>query len=120
MRRRRLKKKHTPIDKSQLPYGIRRRIDDPEYLDSYRHLTCAASRNGVDLCGADAIPAHIRTGEAGKSCGTAQKPDDDLTEALCDHCHRDQEKHIGADWWLENVYKPQRRRAYRRWKCLIA
>ena len=119
MRRNRLKKKNYVIDKSMLPYGIKRRLEDEEYLKSYDGTTCVASDNGVDECGLPAVGCHIRAYENGISCGTGEKPDDNLTEALCQRHHTEQ----GNDekwFWIQKVYKPQRRRAYREWKrCQI-
>lgn len=106
-------KRRYRIDKSVLAIGTRPKIVDPAYRDSYRHRTCQASRNGVDLCGNPSIGAHVRTGEC---AGAGTKPSDDLTEALCDECHRDQESSPGPEWWIENVYKPQLRRRYKLWK----
>lgn len=103
----------TRIDKSQLRFGTRPKVEDDAYRKSYKDSTCAASRNGTDLCGMPSIGAHIRTGEY---AGGATKPSDDLTDALCHECHMDQESQPGPEWWLERVYKPQRRRAYREWK----
>lgn len=115
MRRKRKKTRpsHSKIDKSELKFGVRKRLRDREYLDSYEHEKCSASWNGVDLCSLPCIGAHIRTGLEG---GGSLKPDDDLTDGLCDGHHRDQENNPGPEWWMENVYKPQRRRAYRKWK----
>lgn len=101
------------IDKSQLLYGTKSKVYDEQYRKSYKDRPCAASRNGIDLCGDLSIGAHIRTGEV---AGMGTKPSDDLTEGLCNVCHMDQEAQPGPEWWIENVYKPQRRRAYREWK----
>lgn len=105
--------KRNSINKSQLRFGTKPKVLDEVYRKSYKDRLCAASRNGIDLCAGPAIGAHIRAGEV---AGTGTKPSDDLTEALCNECHMDQESHPGEKWWFENVYKPQRRRAYREWK----
>lgn len=113
MRRKKLKKKHTPIDKSELKFGMERKIRDEKYLNSYRERTCVASDNGVDLCGDCAVAAHIRIG----SCaGMGQKPCDSLTVPLCDRHHREQHNTSEEWFWIEKVLKPQARRAYRNWK----
>lgn len=102
------------IDKSKLTFGTKERIEDHKYLDSYRHKTCMAAKpNGIDLCGNPAIPAHIRTGE---DAGTGRKPGDDMTVPLCSIHHEDQERYPRSEWWMENVFKPMRRREYRKWK----
>lgn len=85
------------------------RIRDRKWLNAHRDFACAA-------CGASdgtVIPAHIRAGHEG---GAGLKPGDDLVIPLCHACHMDQEAHPGADWWLENVLKPQARRRYQFWK----
>jgi len=115
MRKKKPKKKHYVIDKSMLPFGIKGRLEDNDYLASYNGSTCNASDNGIDTCGKSAVGCHIRIGENGKSCGMGQKPDDDLTEALCGDHHAEQSGN--EEWfWIEKVYKPQRRRAYLVWK----
>lgn len=115
MRRKRLKKSHTPVDKSKLKFGLPEKIDDPEYLASYNGSACVASDNGIDLCGSPAVGCHIRAYENGKTCGGGEKPNDDLTESLCASHHTEQAQ--DEKWfWIERVYKPQRRRAYQRWK----
>lgn len=101
------------IDKSKLTFGTRPKVVDEAYRKSYKDSTCCASSNGVDLCGNPAVGAHCRTGEL---AGIGTKPSDDLTFPLCHECHADQERNIGAGWWLENVLKPQMRRRYREWK----
>lgn len=100
------------IDKSELPYGIRKRLRDRKYLDSFKSRTCMAS-DYIDLCGRPSVGAHIRTGGEG---GAGLKPDDDLVVALCHECHMDQEANPGPEWWIERVFKPMMRRQYRRWK----
>lgn len=100
------------IDKSKLKFGTRPKVRDDKYRKSYKDSVCHASRNGVDLCGMPAIGAHCRTGEL---AGMGTKPSDDLTWPLCNECHADQERNIGAEWWLEKVLKPQMRRRYREW-----
>lgn len=101
------------IDKSQLKFGTRYKVEDDAYRKSYKDSVCHASRNGIDLCGLPAVGAHCRTGEY---AGGATKPSDDLTWPLCHKCHMDQEADPGPEWWLENVLKPMMRRRYRKWK----
>ena len=101
------------IDKSQLAFGTRAKINDKEYRKSYASATCGASRNGIDLCGLPAVGAHCRTGE---HAGMGTKPSDDLTFPLCNDCHMEQERTPGPQWWVQNVLKPQMRRRYREWK----
>lgn len=101
------------IDKSVLKFGIPNSVDDPKYLHGgYIHSTCAASRDGINLCGWPSVGAHCRTGNEG---GTAYKPSDDLTCPLCFDCHMDQEANPGSTWWLDHVLKPQMRRRYKDW-----
>lgn len=108
-------RKYGRIDKSQLMYGEAERLVDKAYRHPYKDATCLASRNGIDLCMRSAVGAHCRAGEY---AGGAQKPTDQLTIPLCHECHSDQELYQGpqAEWWLENVLKPQMRRRYRRWR----
>lgn len=101
------------IDKSELKYGTRPKVEDKAYLHSYRDRTCVASRNGIDLCGNPAVGAHVRVGE---TAGMGTKPGDNLTIPLCWQCHADQEAEPGYRWWVENVLKPMARRQYREWK----
>lgn len=83
------------------------RVRSGGYLAHIRKQKCAA-------CGSPppSQAAHIRTGNEG---GTGLKPDDWLTVPLCHSCHADQESNPGAVWWIENVFKRDRRTAYERW-----
>lgn len=101
------------IDKSALRFGTKGKVEDRKYLDSYKHRTCEASSDGINLCGLPGVAAHIRTGEY---AGMGTKPGDDLTVCLCHNHHMDQESQPGSVWWIENVFKPQCRRKYRTWK----
>ncbi|MEM9469975.1 MAG: hypothetical protein AAF988_07410 [Pseudomonadota bacterium] len=101
------------IDKSALKFGEPKRIQDAQYRQSYKGSKCVASRNGIDLCGQDAVGAHMN--DEGYA-GTGQKVSDDEMLPLCDQCHKDQHAHPGTSWWYHNVLKPQARRRYRNWK----
>ena len=105
--------KRKKIDKSQLTISEPKRIRDPAYLKAFKDKTCIASDNGIDVCSAPAIPAHVRIGQEG---GTGLKPGDDLVCALCDRHHKEQH-HTNESWfWIERVFKPGLRRNYRAWK----
>lgn len=106
--------KRPKIDKSVLTFGVPKKVEDPKYLDNYRHMTCNASDNGIDRCDQPCQGgAHVRDGEV---AGTANRPSDDLTESLCHRHHMDQEANPGEWWWFTYCYKPSLRRRYRRWK----
>lgn len=101
------------IDKSVLTFGEPLRIEDIPYRQSFKHLTCTASTNGIDLCGKPALGAHMN--DEGFS-GHSQKVSDDEIWDLCDDCHKDQGANPGTSWWYHKVLKPQARRKYREWK----
>lgn len=90
-------------------------IRDKAYRRSFRDNPCCASRDGINLCGERALDtvvgAHIRTGE---HAGIGNKPSDDLIIPLCHECHCNEEEG-DAEWYLENIVKPQARRRYREW-----
>jgi hypothetical protein len=113
MRRKRLKKKHCPIDKSKLMYGIPEKIEDEEYRIAHRDFTCIASRNDFDLCGKPSVLAHIKAGKLG---GLATKPPIWDSLPLCWECHHDSHQVPENEWLVRNVLLPQRRRAYKEWK----
>ncbi len=94
-------------------FGTKAKVTDEAYLKTYRDYPCAASDDGVNICGRDSVGCHIRTGEVS---GIGTKPGHDLTEGLCHEHHMAQESQPGPEFWIERVYKPQRRRAYREWK----
>lgn len=112
MRRKRLKKKHTPIDKSKLKFGIPEKIDDEQYRKAHSEFTCIASRDGFNLCGRPSVLAHIKAGKAG---GMATKPPIHDSLPLCWECHHDSHQVPENEWLVVNVLLPQRRRAYRKW-----
>lgn len=95
MRRTRLKKKHVPIDKSQLAIGTPERVKDRKFLDEYKGKVC-------EVCGSvgTTIPAHVRAGHEG---GMGLKPSDELTVGLCHPCHMKQEANPGLFWWVDNL-----------------
>ncbi len=102
-----MKRKRT--DTSMLPYGIKRKLRDDKYRKSFKGQSCGA-------CGINdetIVGAHIRTGEY---AGIGTKPDDNLIIGLCHACHLDQGDKPGAEWYLENIVKPQARRNYEQWK----
>ena len=103
MRARRLAKKHTPVDKSVLAFGIPKRVDDERYLKTFKGETCWNCGSGDETV----IPAHIRAGHEG---GGGLKPGDDLTVPLCGRCHADQEGNPGPWWWLGCLKNMARRR----------
>lgn len=106
--------KRKSIDKSQLLYGARPRQEDAKYLNAYKDWFCVASRNGIDLCGNNAVGAHIRVTN---HAGAGKKPDDMDTIPLCSECHADQHSwHDEAEWFTKHVLLPMARRRYRRWK----
>ena len=117
MRNKRPKKRHTPIDKSQLAIPTHKRLVDEKYRKSFQGDSCEASRNGIDLCGERAadtvVGAHINDEEYS---GGGQKADDDLLWPLCFECHADQTALPGLSWWGNNVLKPQTRRRDREWR----
>lgn len=98
------------IDKSVLAIGEPKRIVDKAYRKSFEHSTCVASRNGTDLCGQDAVGAHMN--DEGYS-GISQKVSDDEILPLCHWCHTDQHANPGTSWWYHKVLKPQARRRYK-------
>lgn len=101
---------HAPIDKSQLSIGEPFRLVDHAYRKSAQDRRCA-----VPGCqGGGVVLAHIRTGH---EAGVGQKPSDDASDFLCYGHHMQQEANPGPEWWIEFVYKPMRRAAYRAW-CL--
>ena len=96
------------IDTSMLPHGIRRRMEDRTYLDSFRGRPCEA-------CGTEdgtIVAAHVSVGHEG---GQNRKADDNLTVALCSRCHESQGANPGPWWWLQNFMKPMLRRRYQAW-----
>lgn len=105
-------KRRNRIDKSKLKFGIPERIRDPAYLKSFKDRICIASDNGVDVCGNEAIAAHVRIGQEG---GTGLKPGDDLVCQICDRHHKEQHNSSESWFWIEKVFKPMLRRQYRDW-----
>ena len=102
--------------KQALKEKVRPRHRNKAYLQSYRDKVCFASDNGVDMCLAPAIGAHIRVGHEG---GGSLKPDDSLTHPLCDRHHKIQHECIedGAEAWfiVQYIYKPMMRRMFLQW-----
>ena len=122
LRSKRKAKPHVPVNKSLLSFGEPERVRDRRWLDQAPEHLCAS-------CGKEAqVAAHIRTGNRG---GTGLKPGDDCSDWACSKCHFDQENTPGAVWWYENVrkepttlgpqewmdkvYIPKRKQAYREW-----
>ncbi len=101
------------INKSALAIGTKPKVEDNAYRASFKDRTCEASSNGIDRCGLPCVGAHVRAGEY---AGIGTKPSDDLIAGLCHEHHADQEANPGADWWINNVFKPMLRRKYRKWK----
>lgn len=103
------------VDKSALPIGTPPRVKDKAYRDSAKGREC--ERCGKPGHTGEVVAAHVRTGLEG---GTSYRPSDDLVVFLCSPCHllaKDaQERHPGADWWLNEIFKPWLRRRYQLWK----
>lgn len=105
-----------PKDLGALKFALmekqRQRYRNRKYLDDFKDMTCIASDNGFDLCGATAIPAHIRTGNEG---GMGLKPDDCLCHPLCDRHHKIQHSMSEEKFIIEYIYKPMIRRMFLLW-----
>lgn len=82
MRHKRLPKRHTPIDKSQLAISAGRRDEDPEHLAWLRTLPCAVTGRYERV-----EAAHIRHQTDG---GGARKPSDKWAVPLSQVQHRKQ------------------------------
>jgi hypothetical protein len=83
-------------------------IRDDAYRRSFKGRSCEACGRWDETI----VGAHVRVGHEG---GVGLKPSDDLIIALCYQCHSEQEANPGARWWVENLVKPQARRAYQEW-----
>ncbi|MCR9214803.1 MAG: hypothetical protein NXI13_13885 [Proteobacteria bacterium] len=108
MRSKRLKKLHTPVDKSVLTFGTEGRLRDRDYLDSYEGRSCmvCGSTNGV-------VGAHVNY----QNFARGLKAGDNRTAALCDKCHRSHDGHGDiADWWMKNYVFPRLEANYEEWK----
>ena len=84
MKNKKPKKKHLPIDKSKLEFGMPVKIEDSKYRASFLFNKCL-------ICGdiQSTVGAHIRTGYFGIG-----KPSDDLLHPLC-YYHHNTEQHEG-------------------------
>lgn len=116
MRRQRLAKKHTPVDKSVLAFGEPERLRDKLYRDDARNRVCLA----CDLLGRVAEPgsvvlAHISLfGSAGKGL----KAGDDVSIDLCFAHHSDFDgSDDRAGWLAKHIVIPWRKREYKRWQA---
>lgn len=115
MRHRRLKKKHTPIDSSMLPFGKPVHIDDPAYLRSFRDCPCM-------VCGSTetTVGCHVRKEGDG---GMGYKPSDNLALPLCGPHHAEEgagEEKFWRKYFNISIREVQEiaRDRYRRWlKC---
>lgn len=114
MRKSRLAKRHRPIDKSKLPFGLPFRIKDDKYRQSFKSAGCFS----CGLIGNTTVGAHIRHGLAG---GMGLKPCDSLILALCADCHSEQHEDGERQFWADRGYtmgsiKKIAKERYRGWK----
>ena len=112
MRRTRLKKQHTRVDKSVLAISTKHRIKDEDYLASFNGCYCVVCK----IQDGTIVPAHIRKGWFGTN-----KPHDFLTSPLCSECHRLQGEIGEVKFWKAHGYtikqiKKIAEARYRSWK----
>lgn len=91
MRHRRLPKKHVPVDKSQLTYGIKGPEEDEKHLIWIRTLPCCVTGRSQKV-----EAAHIRHGTDGS---TSKKPSDKWTVPLSQVQHREQHNCGEVSFW---------------------
>ena len=89
--------KRPRIDKSVLTHGVPYKVEDRQYLDSFKGRACE-SCGRVD---GTVVAAHISWDS---HVSHSQKADDRRTVALCFACHQQQESRPGPEWWMRMVY----------------
>lgn len=112
MRKARLKKSHTPVDKSALAFGLPFKVESVKYRNSFHGSKCL-------VCGGTetTVGAHIRAGYFGIG-----KPSDDLTLPLCFTHHAEQHKVGEKPFWKAQMgwtipqAKDAARQRFRGWK----
>ncbi len=116
LRRSRPKKKRPSIDKSVLAFPTFKRMEDPEYLKSYKGSRCIVpecSHNQETVVG-----CHIRSGRLGMSV----KPSDWHTLSMCAEHHRIQHE-IGEERFYSEylgwTIKQAKEIAYQRYRSWL-
>lgn len=111
MRRRRLAKKHIPVDKSALVFGEPHRLRDDAYRKSAKDRPCDACGHGGD---GSVVLAHISIdGNAGRGI----KAPDDESVFLCGRCHDRFDRGVDKWRWLvTEVFIPMLRKRHQDWK----